>query len=42
MLLSLDWLSDHVDLGDLPPEEVAELYTLRVAAVDDVVVPGGG
>ena len=35
MRLSLDWLNDHVDLAGLTPEAVGELFTLRVAAVDE-------
>jgi len=42
MRLSIDWLRDHVDLGGKSPAEVAELYTLHVAEVNEVVEPGGG
>jgi len=42
MRLSLDWLSDHVDLGGKSPQEIAELLTLHTAEVDGVLVPGGG
>jgi len=31
MRLSLEWLSDHVDLAGLSPEAVGELYTMHVA-----------
>jgi phenylalanyl-tRNA synthetase beta chain len=42
MLLSVEWLGDHVDLEDLSPEQVEELYTMHVAEVGGLVEPGGG
>ena len=42
MRLSLEWLSDHVDLGEMTPEQVGELFTLRVAAVDEAADPWPG
>lgn len=42
MLLSYDWLNDHVDLSDVTPEQLAELLTVHVAEVDGVGEPGGG
>jgi phenylalanyl-tRNA synthetase beta chain len=34
MHLSLDWLSDHVDLAGLAPEAIAEALTLRTALIE--------
>jgi len=42
MLYSLEWLADHVDIGDIEPERLGELLTLHVAEVGEVVQPGGG
>jgi len=42
MLLSVEWLGRYVDLGDLDAEQVAHLYTMRVAEVSGVEEPGGG
>ncbi|MEM7166759.1 MAG: phenylalanine--tRNA ligase subunit beta [Planctomycetota bacterium] len=42
MLLSYDWLNDHVDLKDVSPEQLAELVTVHLAEVDGVGEPGGG
>ncbi|MDH3592233.1 MAG: phenylalanine--tRNA ligase subunit beta, partial [Planctomycetota bacterium] len=42
MLLSVEWLSDHVDLDGIDPAELGELFTLHVAEVDGVSVPGNG
>ncbi|MFB3065082.1 MAG: phenylalanine--tRNA ligase subunit beta, partial [Planctomycetota bacterium] len=42
MLFSVEWLNDFVDLGDLAPREVGELFTTHVAAVDEVREAGGG
>jgi len=42
MRLSVEWLSDHVDLSGLAPERLGELLTLHVAEVEEVSLPGGG
>lgn len=42
MLLSLEWLNDHVDLGGLTPEQVGELFTLHVAPVEEAADPWPG
>ncbi len=38
MKISTDWLNEHVDLGGLDPNEVAELLTVRTAEVEGVEV----
>lgn len=42
MRLSLDWIGDHVDLSGLAPQRAGELFTLHVAEVEEVHLPGGG
>ena len=42
MRLSLDWLSDHVDLAGLGAREVGEALTLHVAEVGSVEEPFAG
>ncbi|MHC4160543.1 MAG: phenylalanine--tRNA ligase subunit beta, partial [Planctomycetota bacterium] len=42
MRMSLEWLNDHVDIGDLTPEQVGELFTLHVADVGEVADPWPG
>jgi phenylalanyl-tRNA synthetase beta chain len=42
MRLSLEWLNDHVDLGDLTPEQVGELFSMHVADVGEAVDPWPG
>ena len=37
MLLSLNWLSDHVDLTGTTPEQLAELLTMRTALIEGFV-----
>lgn len=39
MLISIEWLNDHMDLGGLSPEEVGELMTTHTAEVDGVRDP---
>jgi phenylalanyl-tRNA synthetase beta chain len=42
MQLSLEWLNDHVDLGDLTPQRIGELFTLHVADVGEMADPWPG
>lgn len=37
MHLSLNWLSDHVDLSGLSPDTIAETLTMRTALIEGVV-----
>lgn len=40
MLLSLNWLRDHVDLSGLAPEQIARDLTMRTALIEGVVDQG--
>jgi phenylalanyl-tRNA synthetase beta chain len=40
MKISLNWLSDYVDLSDVSPERVAELLSLHTAEVEGIEVFG--
>jgi len=42
MQLSLEWLNEHVDVGDLTPERIGELFTLHVADVGETADPWPG
>jgi len=42
MLISVEWLNDHVDLGGIDPARVGELLTLHTAEVNTVEDPAGG
>ncbi|MFH1375801.1 MAG: phenylalanine--tRNA ligase subunit beta [Patescibacteria group bacterium] len=42
MQLSLDWLSDFVDISGISPEDLAELLTERVAEVEHIHSSGAG
>ncbi|MGQ9769103.1 MAG: phenylalanine--tRNA ligase subunit beta [Thermogutta sp.] len=37
MKISLDWINDYVDIGDIPAEKVADRLTMCTAEVEDVV-----
>lgn len=37
MKISLDWISDYVDLGDIPADRVADRLTMCTAEVEDVI-----
>lgn len=37
MKISLDWISDYVDLGGLTPEQIADRLTLATAEVEEVI-----
>ena len=40
MLISLNWIKDFVELPDMPAKELASLFTLATAEVEDVIVKG--
>jgi phenylalanyl-tRNA synthetase beta chain len=40
MLISLNWIKDFVELPDMPAKELASLFTLATAEVEDVIVTG--
>lgn len=40
MLISLNWIKDFVEIPELPPKELASLFTLATAEVEDVIVKG--
>lgn len=40
MLISLNWIKDFVDIPEMPPKELASLFTLATAEVEDVIVKG--
>jgi phenylalanyl-tRNA synthetase beta chain len=40
MRISWNWLSRHVDLSDIDPQELGEQFTLKVAELDDIFEMG--
>ena len=38
MFISLDWISDFVDLSDLAPEVIADRLTMSTAEVEGVTI----
>ena len=39
MLISVEWLRDHLDLTDQDPEQLGELITLHIAEVNEIRNP---
>lgn len=40
MLISLNWIKDFVQIQEMPAKELASLFTLTTAEVEDVIVKG--
>lgn len=42
MRISLNWISDYVDLSGYTPEELALKFTMSAAEVEEVIKTGEG